>query len=265
MCNVHIRDMSGSTWKRRCQSIELPRLRSKLIELGPNVIEQELKIVFVLRGTRVVDITGILPVDIDAFRRWHTEKNDVRLDEQRLTSKTKRKSPTIEIIFHDEIDAVLSKCRPRRGIGRHLRKGIAERPATKTRINLGPGRFDEMDQPLFVIVVIARLVRWAVPRATFHRPFARIPVVRPEQHDGICPGISAPYGSLGVGLEEGKVNWGMQRRKTVRERVRLMYKLRKNPAERNNVPLCTFVKSMLSGAALLFLSYHCHDLGGVEM
>jgi hypothetical protein len=67
MCYVHIRDVIGSAGKRRRQSIEPPRLRPEFIELRPNVIEQEFEVVPVLRGTRVIDVAGILPVDVDAF------------------------------------------------------------------------------------------------------------------------------------------------------------------------------------------------------
>ena len=90
-------------------------------------------------------------------------------------------------------------------MGRHRRKGIAERPAPKTRMYLGSGRFDKTYQSFLFIVVIASLSRRTVPRAAFRGPIARIPVVRPEQHDGIRPAIGAPYGSECVGLEEGKV------------------------------------------------------------
>jgi hypothetical protein len=68
MCYVHIRDVIRSAGKRRRQSIELPRLRPKLIELRPNVVEQEFEVVPVLRGPRVINVPGILPVNVDPFR-----------------------------------------------------------------------------------------------------------------------------------------------------------------------------------------------------
>ena len=88
MCNVHIQNVIRSTWKRRRQSVELPCLRFELIELGPNIIEQELEVVPVLRGTQVIDIPGILPVNVDAFladgRRRRTDQG---YNEQRWTIK----------------------------------------------------------------------------------------------------------------------------------------------------------------------------------
>ena len=110
-----------------------------------------------------------------------TEKNEARLDKQQQTTKTKSEmSPTVEIVFHDEIDAVLSKRRPRRRIRRHRREGVAQRPAAKTRINLGPGQLNQMNQTLLVIVGVARLGRRTVPGAVFLRPLGRIPVVGTE-------------------------------------------------------------------------------------
>jgi hypothetical protein len=67
MRNVHIRDVIRSAGKRRRQSIELSRLRSELVKLGTNIIKEELEVIPVFGGTRVIDIPRILPVNIDAY------------------------------------------------------------------------------------------------------------------------------------------------------------------------------------------------------